>query len=118
MGGNQEILFLLRIGILFRRRALLGDKLTRSPFCRRILYGRAGDQEIPVISIIEMKEHLFTGAEYRGDESLFYTRIIRLLTNIGKERVALLALVGILEIVTELKAMIEVEPDRIDKRLS
>ena len=77
----------------------------------------AGDGKFPVIPVVEVEEHRAPLNEDLGDQRLFHTRVVVGLTDISEEGVAFLAVVGIVQIIAELEAVIEIEFQRLDKRL-
>ena len=78
----------------------------------------AGDGKFPVIPVVEVEKHRAPLGEDLGDQRLFHSRIVVGLPDIGEEGVVFLAVVGIVQIIAELEAVIEIEFQRLDKRLS
>ena len=71
----------------------------------------AGEEEKPVVTEIEVEDHFTPWTEDLRDACVFDApvRFLHRLSHVGKESVALFALVGIFDVVTKLKGMIKVE---------
>ena len=76
----------------------------------------AGDRKMPVISVVEVKEHRSPLREDLGDQRALHTGVIIGFSDVGEEGVALGAVEAV-QVVAELEAVIEVEFQRLDQRL-
>lgn len=100
---------LVKIGILHRRRTLLRNDSLKLPLRLRLLHRRASEEKHPVVPVVEMKKHFAPRAKDLGDHRLLHPPLPIALPHIRKERVSLLAAVGILQIVAKLERMVEVK---------
>ena len=94
------------------------ENLRLSCLACRLLNLHASDDEVPVVAIVEEKEKFLPWFEHTFQSRAFHSRValLRLLADVGKERVFLVALVGILEIVIESVAVVAVEFYRLENR--
>ena len=112
-GGGSFLVVV--IGVLLGRGAAGGDDLFEGFFGDGFLDGGAGDEEEPVVAVVEMEEHLSAGAEDGGDSGFLHTAIVGIaFAHVGEERVTFLAEVGIFHVVAKLEGVVEVETDGLD----
>jgi hypothetical protein len=108
---------------LFHVRVLRGWRaagcydLLERPLRGGLLDGGAGDQEEPVITVVEVEHHLPARSKDCGKRGLFHAGIVGLFADVGKERVALLAAIWILEVVAKFERVVEVETNRFVDQL-
>ena len=108
-------IFLFVVGILLGRGSLFVEDLGFAEFALRFFGLQAGDEKIPVVSVIEVEEHLFLRAENGGDWSGADTGIalFGFLSDVCEEGVLLLAAIRILEVIMKAVGMIHIEADGI-----
>lgn len=100
----------IRVRILLRWRAAGGEHLLEAALLVGLLYRRAGDQEKPIVAEVEVEDHLPLRPKHRRDQRLLHAGPLLAFKSVRKERVALLAAVGILEVVAKLKGMVQSKP--------
>lgn len=88
--------------ILFRRGAAGGDDLLERALGGGFPDAGAGDQEEPVIAVVEVEKHPFSRAEHVSQLGFLHARVVGVLSQVGEEGVALLAAIRVVEVVAEL----------------
>jgi hypothetical protein len=118
-GFDAAVLLLFVVRILLGRGSLFVEDLGFAEFALCFFGPQAGDEKIPVVSVIEVEEHLFLRAENGGEWSGADTGIalFGFLSDVCEEGVLLLAAIRILEVVVKAVGMIHIEADGIEDAL-
>ena len=67
-------------------------------------------EEKPVVVVVEMEEHFSLGMKHIGNPRLLHAAVSSLpFADVGEQRVAFLAAVGVLEVVAKFEGVVEVE---------
>lgn len=120
MVGSRLSIVFFEVGILDKWLAGFGEDFADFPLgCRRFDLS-AGDVEVPVVAVVEEKQHAFAFLEdlfNDGSVDAGFTIVLDVF-HVGEQSIEFLAVEGVPSIVVKPEGMVEIEANGIDDVLS